>query len=125
MIKGNPISAYLIHSYLYYVCDMSIISDAEYDAICAELLARFDEIEHKHKHLLDKDALRAGSGFHIPTQNYPTVCRDIAMRLREDPGYLDKLDAKWRGRSAPTAEKTPASAPPRQAPKKPMSLLDF
>lgn len=114
MIKGNPVSAYLVHSYLYYVCDMSIISDSEYDAICIDLLEKFDEIEHKH--LLDKGSLRAGSGYHLSAYDYPKRCREIAMALRFDPLYLDKLDAKWRGKSAPTLE-TRAQAP--------KSLLDF
>lgn len=99
MIKGNPVSAYLIYSFLY-------------DVLCADLLARFDDIRHPHKHLLDKDALRAGSAYHLATHQYPAVVREIALNLKDDPLYLDKLDLKWANRSAPemsVSAKPPAS----------------
>lgn len=103
MIKGKLVSAYLIHSYLYYVCNMSIISDAEYDEICAELLKQYDEIEHVHKHLVSKEALKAGTGYHISVFDYPSRVKIIAMHLREDPMYLDKLHKKWDGKPAPAS----------------------
>lgn len=117
--KINPISAYLIHSYLYYVMDAPVVDDAQYDQICVELLEKFDELKHPHKHLLDKEALRAGSGYHIATMDYPLIVRNMAMNVREDPMYLDNLAAKPLPKEPVELSKTPMT------PKKPMSLLDF
>ncbi len=65
------VNAYLISSILYYEYDISIMSDYEYDNLCKSLLEKFDEImsnefiKQSHKKLLDTDALKAGSGYHI------------------------------------------------------------
>lgn len=58
---------YCLHSYLYYEMNSPQIADSEYDAICQELLSELPFITHVNKdRYLDKDMLRAGSGYHIP-----------------------------------------------------------
>ena len=56
---------YLIHSFLYYEKDDPIISDEEYDRICKMLYDAYDIVEHHHKHLIDKNSLLAGTGYHL------------------------------------------------------------
>ena len=56
---------YLMHSFIYYNMSDSIISDSEYDEICRELKDKWDSIEHYHKHLVDVDALGAGTGYQL------------------------------------------------------------
>jgi hypothetical protein len=68
------IKDYLIHSYLYYILDSSIISDGEYDMLCKELLQ--SDIEHP---LVDKGSLAAGSGFSII--DYPVEIMEEAKEL--------------------------------------------
>lgn len=68
------IDKYLIHSYLYYVLNESVISDAEYDKLCRELLARWGVIKGKHKHLIKPEDLAAGTGYSI-TKYPPDIIR--------------------------------------------------
>ena len=78
------IPKYLIHSYLYYEQDTNLITDEEFNAICKELLDNFDEIEHPHKHLLDKESLKANTGFTI---KYPSIVKHCAkIRYKEAIG---------------------------------------
>ena len=57
-------------SYLYYIAyDGTPWSDVEYDSNCRELLKNWDTFEHDHKRLADKEALEAGSLYHI--SEYP------------------------------------------------------
>lgn len=63
------INEYLIHCYLYYVLNESIISDTEFDKLCKGLLARWGVIKGKHKHLIQPADLAAGTGYSI--KEYP------------------------------------------------------
>lgn len=63
-ITDNPnmiVPYYLMLSYAYYVQDSPIASDSFYDKLARKLLKEWDNINHYHKHLIDKDALKAGS----------------------------------------------------------------
>ena len=71
---------YLMYSYLYYEKDSPIISDAEYATICKRLHDEWDDIEHYHKHIIDKENLVAGTGYSI---KYPTIVKDSALLLKE------------------------------------------
>ena len=66
--RTNPnmlVPYYLMHSFIYYNMSDSIISDSEYDEICRELKDKWDSIEHYHKHLVDVEALGAGTGYQL------------------------------------------------------------
>ena len=78
---NNLVAKYLIHSYLYYILDESIIPDREYDELCKELLDNIDSITHPHKHLLDTEALKAGSGFQLRKEDYPLIVQETAKML--------------------------------------------
>ncbi len=64
-IPDSQTVKYLLASYLYYEEDFSPITDSEYDMLCLELDARFDEITHWAKHLIDRESLKAGSGYDL------------------------------------------------------------
>ena len=55
-------------------------SDAEYDTICKRLHDEWDDIEHYHKHLINKEDLVAGTGYSL---KYPTIVKDSALLLKE------------------------------------------
>ena len=57
----NPVGRYLVHSYIYYHLDNSVIADSEYDQMAKYILEHYDELDHPHKHLISKDALEAGT----------------------------------------------------------------
>jgi len=60
---------YLMSSYLYYEHDKNVLDDTQFDYLCKKLYDNWDSVEHMHKHLLDKDNLKAGSGYGITYTN--------------------------------------------------------
>lgn len=60
-MKFNPVSMYLMAAYAYYVEDDPIMSDWDFDSLAKTLLEEYDTIEHRHKHLVTEDDLRAGT----------------------------------------------------------------
>lgn len=71
---------YLISSYLYYHRDAPILSDGRYDQLCQQLNERWDEIEHRHKHLIERDWLPAGTCL-LPLEAYPKITIGAACQL--------------------------------------------
>lgn len=78
---NNPIGKYLVHSYIYYQLDNSVISDGDYDKMANYILEHYDELEHPHKHLISKDALQAGT-FLLSEDEYPTIVKDTAKMMK-------------------------------------------
>lgn len=71
---------WLMASYAYYVEDKSILSDATFDAIAATLGDEWDQVSHRHKHLIDRDMTK--SGFYIPKEAYPSIVEGAIAALR-------------------------------------------
>ena len=71
---------YLMFSYLYYVKNISLIEDTEFDQMCKTLLEKLDGLTHMHKHLVKKENLTAGTGYDIV---YTNMIKDSAMKLKE------------------------------------------
>ncbi|MGC3025864.1 DNA ligase LigA-related protein [Burkholderia sp. DN3021] len=70
MTLNQKFVQYLMSSYLYYEEGRSVLSDTEFDALCKELLERWDEITHRHKDLTTREDLEAGTGYAI---KYPSI----------------------------------------------------
>jgi hypothetical protein len=78
---GLLVSFYMMASYGYYVRNFSIIYDEDYDQLCVEILERFDSIDHPHKHLIEVESLKAGTGYAL---QYPErVINAYEMLVRE------------------------------------------
>lgn len=75
---------YLMSSFLYYKGDKTILEDGDFDYMCKRLYDEWDNITHYHKHLLDKDSLRAGTGYEL---QYNTRISSAASQWYED--YLE------------------------------------
>ena len=60
---------YLMSSYLYYEQDKNVLDDTQFDYLCKKLYDNWDSVEHMHKHLIDKNNLKAGSGYGIKYTN--------------------------------------------------------
>mgnify|MGYP000151754754 FL=1 len=73
---------YLMASYAYYVEDDPIFSDAFYDNLAKTILAVWDSIEHRHKHILNTDMLEAGSFM----GEYPSIISGALESLRKNIG---------------------------------------
>jgi hypothetical protein len=75
---------FLMASYLYYHENESMFSDEYYDALSKELLLKWDQVEHSHKHLIDVDDLMAGSMYRLKELDYPSMCRASALFLMKE-----------------------------------------
>lgn len=64
---------FLCTSYLYYQRDISILSDQEFDKMCALMLANWAKIKHPHKHFIKRSHLTAGTGFDLPWRKLPAI----------------------------------------------------
>ncbi len=82
------IREYAAHSYIYYEKDNSIISDAEYDALCQWCLKNFTWLKpHDLNNYLRKDMLECGSGYDISVIG---LTKDYAELLLAD--HLEKQE---------------------------------
>jgi hypothetical protein len=97
VMKDNPNAViwwWLMASYLYYVHDMALLSDGLYDAMAQNMLARWDKLEHKHKHLISDADLRAGTLYALAPIKYPLLTRYAARELvKETWGVLIDVTA--------------------------------
>ena len=89
--NDNPnmlVPYYLMYSYLYYKKNESIVNDAEYDMICKRLYDEWNDIEHHHKHLVDRDSLIAGTGYYI---KYDERIKGAAIALLQTRRESEKV----------------------------------
>jgi len=83
---SDKVVLYILTSYLYYIKDISLISDSLFDKICRDLLQDYQKIYHYHasfQKLVDKSLLQAGSGFKIKFKYMP-------FWLQEHATFLEK-----------------------------------
>ena len=81
MTINQKFVVYLMSSYLYYVENVHVLSDIDFDHLCKELLDNWDSITHRHKYLVTKGDLEAGTGFAI---KYPQIVIGAARRWYRD-----------------------------------------
>lgn len=86
--RDASVSWYLMLSYLYYQCDITILPDEDYNTLCVKLMDELPSNTHRHKHLVDEDSLRAGTGYSIT--EYPSIAVSAAIRLAIEDKHL-----KW------------------------------
>lgn len=91
--KNSVIGHYLIHSYLYYIRNISCIEDSDYDNMAKYILNNYDVLEHKLKHLITQDDLRAGTLYHLKESDYPEGLRRIADRIHRESKIHEAI--KW------------------------------
>ena len=88
--KNMLVPYYLMFSYAYYQENESLISDAEYDQICQDLITNWNDITHWHKRLLNLDSLKAGTGYDI---KYPERVVNAALALiKKDKLNVNEMD---------------------------------
>ena len=89
----QKIRQYLVHSFLYYQLDESIISDLNYDQICADLAYLILDNSDKNSipfHDLVKSSLTENaSGFSI--SKYPPEIVSAALHLLYQTSYIDSM----------------------------------
>lgn len=79
---------FLVHSYLYYQMDESIIDDTEYDMICDRLKSTegsdYYACDLIEKHFSQEEA----SGYSIKRKDYPPEIVSTAMHLLYQSKYV-------------------------------------
>lgn len=75
----------LMAAYIYYVENsrFSLLSDAQFDKACNWLLRHYDAVSHQYKHLIGRDALSAGTAYHIKKADYPGGIVRMAVLARK------------------------------------------
>jgi hypothetical protein len=84
-IEASPnmmVPYYLMASYAYYEQDDPIVSDSFFDRLAKDLLKEYDRISHRHKSLLTRDMLRAGTYI----GEYPSIVEGAVESLRSKFG---------------------------------------
>lgn len=69
---------YIMAAYAYYVDDQPLLEDHTFDRLATKILNNWDDIEHFHKHFLNKDMLTAGTYL----GEYPSRVKDAVVALR-------------------------------------------
>ena len=92
----RKIRQYLVHSFLYYQLDVSIISDRNYDQICSNLAKLISDNSDKNSlpfHDLVKSSLdENSSGFSI--SKYPPEIVSAALHLLYQTNYINSMSFK-------------------------------
>lgn len=80
------ITWYLMASYAYYQKDANFISDYLFDRICRLIDQKWDMITHRHKRLVNREDMSAGTCL-LSEHLYPSIVVDSAYKLLcgEDP----------------------------------------
>ncbi len=100
---------FLMSSYLYYWCDFSLIQDSEFDALCVRLHKEWLKVTHRHRDLITRNDLKAGTGFAIRIQDYPLITQSSAWQCARLMGLeLPALNTKRERRKAASAERRAA-----------------
>ena len=76
---------YLMASFLYYIWDeQSPWSDEEYDRNARLLLVQWDNWEHQHKYLINKEDLGCGTLYML--RDYPLIVQSAAWQWQREEG---------------------------------------
>lgn len=79
---GSAVAWYLICSYLYYIRNISIVSDTFFDTwIVKQLQKHWDKIEHPHKKIIGESCDDIFSAYQIKEKDYPLMTKLAAGDL--------------------------------------------
>ena len=83
---------FLVHSFLYYQLNESIIGDEKYDQLCVSLKKEAEgQNDYLYQDLIEPTLGDEGSGFAIPTKAYPPKIISSALHLLYQDQYKDKV----------------------------------
>lgn len=75
---------FLMASYLYYKKDLKLFEDSVYDLIAKKLLDNYDKFEHRHKYIVTKEDLIAGTLYSVKEDEYPNIVKNSAKKFYTD-----------------------------------------
>lgn len=77
----------LMAGYCYHVHNVSLLSDELFDEMCRDLDTRWDEVVHRHKDVIKREWLSAGSLYPLKAEDYPVTTRGAASHLTRDTAH--------------------------------------
>lgn len=83
---GRPnmlVPYFMMAAFAYEELGDPFLTDGGWDWLCSTLDARWDEVAHRHKHLIDRDALATGTASYL-VGRFPTIVRDAAKTLMSE-----------------------------------------
>jgi hypothetical protein len=83
---GRPnmlVPYFMMAAYAYEELGDPFLTDAGWDWLCAQLDQHWDAIEHRHKHLIDRDALATGTASYL-VGRFPTIVKGAAKTLMSE-----------------------------------------
>lgn len=96
---------FLVYSYLYYVKDVSLITDNFYDSLCKRLyeFMKYDCAVETEYYNLCKELDLSCSGFYLKEHNYPFEIQKIAYKLQRQAEEkreikMDELDEEIKNK---------------------------
>lgn len=82
VINDNQlIPYYLMSCYLYYKKNEQVLTDKEFDDLCRELYEKWEQLDHPHKKLINKELLLANTGYSII---FPNIVKQSAFDWLEE-----------------------------------------
>jgi len=81
----NPIGVYLMSCYAYEGLDSPFLSDADFDQLGRFIEAFWDDLEHRHKHLIDRDRCAHTSGVNKPYHEWPLIILGATHQFTKAP----------------------------------------
>lgn len=82
---------YLIHSYLYYELDHSVISDHDYDRLARRIDDEWDSVTHRHRCSIEREQLRTtGCGISYPLRAVGAA--KMIYQLTQTQSYLTEKE---------------------------------
>lgn len=81
---------FLMAAYAYEELDDPFLTDGGWEWVCGELYAKWDAIEHRHKHLIDRAALGTGTASYL-VGALPTCIQHAAKALMRDYRNPDEV----------------------------------
>jgi hypothetical protein len=119
---GLLVPHYLLASYCYYWQDVSPMTDEAFDYLCIRLNDEWDAVEHRHKHLVERGSLAAGSCF-LAHDDFPLMVqlgyltyytRAVSGAMEEDLKSLTRKVIKRTRVPAPIKPEEPTTATVRR-----------
>lgn len=102
LVNTNPnlsVPWFLLTSYLYYLHDMSLVTDNSFESMTRVMVEHWNNIAHRHKQLVTPDMLRAGTAFNLLEEDYPTITKSAAWALAREDRLIVFKYGRWRRNS--------------------------
>src|SRR3954462_8951478 len=98
LVEKNPnmlVPHWLIASYQYYIEHVPVLADATFDTLVRLLGEKWDQVEHRHKALIDVRLLK--TGFYLAEHHYPEIVKGSASMFRQE--FASRRRSKRRTKS--------------------------